>query len=794
MARATINIPFAKSGYVKESEPNTVFLTDSNTIYDIALEVLGNSTYHRGICFGIGSIPSALQHARLYGISFTFYLYADETYSASSDISTLWIYPAGNFSPSTLTYNTKPSMVSVPKGEHYPKTSIQKKVWGNYVSYNVDSDVPALSKSASIYLQNRSVYLQQYNTRFDVWRTKTVLANGSDAPYITVEYDDTETVKSIISGVNLPSGNKNPTLDLNFYWNLIRDENQDYYCIATYWEQASGTLYWRESGADTWNQIVAVNSTVGGSATIPANTLAAGKTYEYYIEATDVFGNTSQTSVGTFKTPTTQLTQTNCPTSGYVNPRNAVSFEWYYNSSIGTFAAGSTTLHWRVSGAENWTDVQAVTGANSLTIPANTFPTASTIQWYLSGTDSTGYASQTSVYSFSTAAGAITAQAVSPSNTVQSNNQPITFNWTYSSPDGFAPSRYKFMWKLVTDADWTTLVDSTEVVNTYTFPAYTFPAGEIRWGVVPYNIDGTAGTGRSVTFVCYGAPDAPVVYAENAPFTTVSWQASDQQAYQIKVDDTVYGPYFGTEKTLQIPDKLEDGEHTVGVSVVGTYGLWSDWGTSIINVQNVPGEEIVLGGNGGVDVFLSWATAEETSDFLIFRDNVQIGRTAEISFTDRYAAGEHTYKVINRFSDGNYSESNEVTLDTNIDGTYISLLSGGEWLKIKYMLKSASDQEYEESVETVYNHFAGDSYPSVSISKYRERALKYSAVFLNVDEADHTAFKNMLRKPVVMKFENGNVIAGVIDSWTVLHRKHYYTAYTFSLRQIEWEDYVDDTT
>lgn len=260
------------------------------------------------------------------------------------------------------------------------------------------------------------------------------------------------------------------------------------------------------------------------------------------------------------------------------------------------------------------------------------------------------------------------------------------------------------------------------------------------------------------------------------------------------MDDVIYGPYFGTEKVFSIPDKLEDGEHTIGVSVVGTYGLWSEWGTAIVTVQNVPGEEIVLGGVPGVDNFLSWATAEETSDFLIFRDGVQIGRTAEISFTDRYAAGEHTYKVINRLSDGNYSESNEVTLDANIDGTYISLLSGGEWLKIKYMLKSASDQEYEESVETVYTHLAGDHYPSASISNYYERSLKYSAVFLFTEEADHAKFKAMLKRPVIMKFENGNVIVGVIDSWTVLHRKHYYTAYTFSLQQIEWEDYVDDTT
>lgn len=492
----------------------------------------------------------------------------------------------------------------------------------------------------------------------------------------------------------------------------------------------------------------------------------------------------------------------NAPTSGYVNPRESTSFSWIYEKDTSSgydcygdeYGQSSATFYWKKSSDESYTAVQISGTTQGVTIPANTFPIGSAIQWYVEGTDDGGTTSQTDVYSFSTSAGAVTATPVSPKNTIESNNASITFRWNYSSPDGFAPSRYKFRWKLASASEWTTIVDSTDVVNEYTFPAYTFPAGEIRWGVVPYNIDGVQGTGTSTTFICFGAPEAPVVSAESTPFSTVTWQASDQQAYKIKVDDVIYGPYFGTEKTFEIPNKLENGEHRVSVAVLGTYALWSEWGTSIINVQNVPGEEIVLGGNGGVDVFLSWATAEETSDFLIFRDNVQIGRTAEISFTDRYAAGEHTYKVINRLSDGNYSESNEVTLDTNIDGTYISLLSGGEWLKIKYMLKSASDQEYEESVETVYNHFAGDHYPSASISNYYERSLKYSAVFPFTEEADHAKFKAMLKRPVIMKFEDGNIVIGVIDSWTVLHRKHYYTAYTFSLRQIEWEDYVDDTT
>lgn len=492
----------------------------------------------------------------------------------------------------------------------------------------------------------------------------------------------------------------------------------------------------------------------------------------------------------------------NAPTSGYVNPRESTSFTWIYEKDTSSgydcygedYGQSSATFYWKTSSDETYTAVQISGATQGVTIPANTFPIGSTVQWYVEGTDDGGTTSQTDVYSFSTSAGAVTATPVSPKNTIESNNSPITFRWNYSSPDGFAPSRYKFMWKLASSSEWTALVDSTDVVNEYTFPAYTFPAGEIRWEVVPYNIDGVQGTGTSTTFICFGAPEAPVVSAESTPFSTVTWQASDQQAYKIKVDDVVYGAYFGTEKSFKIPDKLEDGEHRISVAVIGTYALWSEWGTSVITVQNEPGESITLSGNGDIENHLNWMTEETTSDFLIYRDDVEIGHTLGNGFNDRFAVGEHTYKVINRLPDGNYSESNEVTITAEADGTYISLLRGGEWLKIKYRLKDASDQQYTESIETVYNHLAGDDYPSVSISRFKERSLKYSAVFLYVDEEDHTKFKNMLRKPVIMKFENGNMIIGVIDSWTRLHRKNYYTAYTFSLRSIEWEDYVDDTT
>lgn len=777
MANATVRLPITLTNQIREDEPYTVFKITDNEEYQISKKS-GKFYYVLG---KIADMPKYCRHNVLIGFRFTAFLHSSGQTTYGSIKYARLMQP---YDQDTVNYNNRPALSYEFNAVYLEPSS----------SYDITQDY---SKSVVLAAQalklDICLYVNAGNDNGPLF-TRAVLSDGSTKPYLEIIYDDTVKIPSKISYTRSQlSGNVNPADEKTLTWDLVKDTSSvSGYIAEEEWDQDSAEFRYRVQGESTWQTITVTGNTKG--VTIPAYTFETGNTYEYQISVTDEDGTTTETAVYTFTTPATQITPSGSPTSGYVNPRNARSFGWYYGSSVGTVASGNTTLHWRVSGASAWNDVAATQGADSLTIQANTFPTASTIEWYLSGTDSTGYASQTSVYSFSTSAGRVTATPVSPISTVESNNEEITLTWTYTSADGFAPSRFILYWKLITDDNWTVLVDSATAATSYTAPANTFTAGEIQWRVLPYNIDGVAGSGDSASFIAYGAPEAPVVSAEAVPYTTVSWQATGQEAYEVQVDGTTYGPYFGTEKLFNLPERLEDGQHTIRVRILGNYGLWSQYGSAIITVANQPGAEIVLGGVGGVDAFLNWATAASETDFLIYRDDVQIGHTAQTAFTDRLAVGEHRYYIVNRLSDGNYSESNEVTLDTNIDGTYISLLSGGEWLKIKYMLKSSSDQEYEESVETVYNHFAGDHYPSASISNYYERSLKYSAVFPFTEEADHAKFKAMLKRPVIMKFENGNIVIGVIDSWTVLHRKHYYTAYTFSLRQIEWEDYVDDTT
>ena len=323
--------------------------------------------------------------------------------------------------------------------------------------------------------------------------------------------------------------------------------------------------------------------------------------------------------------------------------------------------------------------------------------------------------------------------------------------------------------------------------------AETFDAGAIEWRVIPYNIDGVVGTGASASFIAYGAPVRPTVFTDGVPFLAVLWQAEEQESFQILVDDESYGPYFGTEKQFLLPSYLEDGEHTVKVRTMGVYGLWSKWGETSVTIQNEPGESIALAAVSGLDISLSWETEEETSDFLIYRDGTLIGRTNATEFADRAVLGTYNYTVINRLPDGNYSISNDAAATAMSDQPNIALLSGGSWVAIKYSKQGQKDPEYSDSAETIYNHLAGNRFPSVFRSGFQESSMSFSALFLANQEEERKAFTAMFGQPVILKMRDGTVFIGILDNWKKSHGKNHWTLYEFTIRRIEWEDYRDDT-
>lgn len=491
--------------------------------------------------------------------------------------------------------------------------------------------------------------------------------------------------------------------------------------------------------------------------------------------------------------------------SGYKNPRNAITLSWKldysaaetYRCADENFKTASGTFYWKVSGAESYNSLSLTANQNSLTIPANTFPTESTILWYLDLTDSAGNHLIGSEHVFSTTDGTATATPLSPINSVENGGNPITLSWEVSNTTGEAPSRIVVEWARSTaqSATWYELLDVSEAVYSCEAPADTFPGGNIYWRVTAYNADSVAGpTSTPVLFQCIAPPAAPEsVAGDGAPFTTISWQAETQTAFEISVDGIVVVRKFGTGiYSYMLKEPLEDGEHEVVIRVQGDYGYWSNPTAATISVLNAGSGSITLNGNFNVDADLYWicSSSEENIIFRVYRDGKMIAKTKGLEFLDRFVLGEHVYHVLAELSGGNYIRSGEISGTLRSCVTRIAPTAGGEWMELLLSEKSDSVQTFTWNRSITLRHYAGAAYPVAEMSPYEDRIAAYDCAFKTVQEAK--AFEALRGQIVILKSRGGEVVIGVLNQLNKV-AGDFYIAFTFSIQQIHWEDMIDDT-
>lgn len=496
------------------------------------------------------------------------------------------------------------------------------------------------------------------------------------------------------------------------------------------------------------------------------------------------------------------VVQVNSPTGGNISR----SVDHTFGATLVTtgvpytpYTMASAVLHWRSDTSDPYTNVSMVTSGvdASVTIAANTFP-AGTLYWYIEATDNTGTTTVTPVYTVSTLASDIDAQPVSPINTVEISNDDITFVWRFASTSGEAQNGADLEYS--TDGTiWQELASVEGTVTSVVIPSGTFFGGTVYWRVRSYNGSGTSGPwSNTAQFVAYGAPASPTVTVDNRPFATIRWQGQNQIAFEIDVDGVSCGPFLGADKSYELFDYLKDGRHTAKVRILGDAELWSQWGETRFDIQNVPTGTITLRGRTNIDADLLWGA--DTGDYYVYRDGKIIARTNAPVFADRTALGTHDYQVIERLASGDYNASAVITRTPSVDCQHIAALSGGDWIAIPHTLKGQSDPTYSESQNVAHNHVGGMDLPTASIGTYRDDSGTYSAVFLYTEKREHERFRALRGKPVILKTADGEVMIGILHAWERSpkldrHRTEQvrYTAYTFTIQRIGWEDFIDDT-
>ena len=559
--------------------------------------------------------------------------------------------------------------------------------------------------------------------------------------------------------------------------------------------QQSATLYWRSSTSDPWSSIPASGGTK--NLYVPAYTFPSNKTITWYIEATDTGGATSTSTQMSFATASPVITPQDSPTSGYADPREAITFSWYFTDGINAYDQRSAALRWRVEGASTWNTVTASGTQQSVTVAANTFPIQSVIEWMLTGVDRGGTTSQTDVFSFSTTASTAYAVCNYPVGRTEDGSKDITFRWSVRNSDGTLPSRVVVKWKKSSETatSWRTLLDTTEPAMSVTAEAGTFPSGGIDWQVVAYNRDSVAGPASLASFVCVTAPDPPSgLTATAVPRTTISWQATGQEAYEIQIDGETVKTGYGPSMMLYFLDEpLSDGVHVIRVRIQGDAGRWSNWAETSVNITNVPKGSISLSGRFRVDGNLEWTrtgSSVEPEVIAIYRDGKWIGKaTGKTSFLDRLVLGKHVYRVEYWFLDGHYSRSNEITGTMESDLLRIADLEGGDWMCLNLSNSSDRKQIFAWSKKQALHTVTGSTWPVLETAPYETLVGKYECAFKNQACADK--FEALRGKMVILKSKGGNILIGGLMSMDKTITE-FYTVFAFTVTQSHWEDFIDD--
>lgn len=619
----------------------------------------------------------------------------------------------------------------------------------------------------------------------------------SEPVKIVVNYTDQELTFKPFFTTNFLVPYRNPHKEGYFYFYISAVEN---YTPVSVKKPTSTVFHWRKQGDQAYNDI-AVQGDLN-YVYVPANTFPAGVTIESYLTSTFEDGTTNDSTTYSF------TTKDSSASARYVSPNQSIQDEtkeivlkWSSSAPSYSGVINGFDVEFRAEN-EEWSEPIHVSGeTRQYSVPANTFG-VSKIYWRVRAYNADDVPGGWSETYFTTIDTPSIAEALAPNATINDGTIPILFTWKTSNKSGTASTGADLQYS-IDNITWNGLgpaaVSGPQIpgnVHEYELPGNTLLPGVIFWRVRSYNRNISPGDwSAALSFVNRAAPRVLDLETTTKPWAVVNWQSDDQLTYEVFVDGESLGSFFGGERQYQLPDYLSDGDHTVGVRVLGSFSLWSQILETQVHIENSPALQLVLKAMTDIDTELVWTGG--VGDFYIYRDGLMIGHTNEHSFTDRTAVGVHDYLVVERLASGDYNASAVLTRTPSVDCQHIAALAGGEWIAIPHTLKSQSDPAYSESQEVEYNYLAGSDYPTASVGSQRNDSGSYSAVFLYTEQDEHKRFLALRGKPVIFKTADGEVMIGILHAWErkpkLSRNKQYYTAYTFNIQRVGWGDFIDDT-
>lgn len=408
------------------------------------------------------------------------------------------------------------------------------------------------------------------------------------------------------------------------------------------------------------------------------------------------------------------------PSGGaFVNRAAAQTFTFSVNvpnAYDGTVLGRTTTFRWRTVGSA--TEHTIAVAGQSVTVPANTFPAQSNIEWRVECVTEHGQSAVSAWQTVTTTDAAPLAPInLAPQNVFLHNDEDNVFSWQHNSPSGTPQSRAELQWS-ADGATWSALANVSGSANYVTVPANTLTAGQKLWRVRTYNADNVAGEwSESAQIVLMGAPVPPAILALTAsPRAYVRWSSADQLGWRVTFSDADgnlfdSGEQFGNAREYRADGFLSDGVAHYTVAVANEYG-WSvtegDFtvenapsGTLMLSAQEVSGEAV-----------LRWSASGAFDDLYLLRGGIPIAKVTGLTeYRDRAACGTEVYQILGTVG-AYYTLSNEAETSVRVETMSIFDVDGGEAMELRLKRGSMPVVARSEASDVSYYHFSGQRYPT----------------------------------------------------------------------------------
>lgn len=640
------------------------------------------------------------------------------------------------------------------------------------------------------------------------WRVKAYnqYQSADDAAWVQAAFTVTYDAVSQVVPVNSPtsgiiSAGSNRTFSVALQASGV---------VYTPFTVSAATFYWRSGESGDFTAVTMTPSGNQASATIPAGTFPSG-TIQWYAEATDNTGRTTRTETFTLQAlNATVEAAPAAPINTLKSGSGPIVFRWTYGSIDGA-PQGKAEIRYSTDGEETWHMLPTILGsATETTVPAGTFP-GGTITWQVRAYNEEGtegpWSSSVSFLSF----------AAPIVGGVTGDGKPfLTVSWQVEGQQAFEVEvngrtygpyygedvRSYTLPEPLADGKYTARVRAQNRYGLWSeWAEGNVDVINVHGQTVPFGAE----SGESVLVSMFLAEEPPVITQQPQDITTngqaklttkfimpntsffkcqwfslapgaTEWQAATSEA-------TVSRPQNG--RTL-----------TLSAAQVQTYNGYKFRLRVRSNVGIVYSREalVTYGTPEQTSPLITGYFPSPTGYFLIYRDDVLIGKTYNTRFHDRTALGTHEYYALQVIPDGYYTKSSPatVTATASVKCPMIGKLDGGDFIELKLSENRSRLQSFSRRRQVAYTQYAGAKYPAAELGEHETMTGSFDVAYRQKDAAAADAFEALLGEAVILKTPGGKVVIGILEGWD-LGDTRFYKSFRCNLQQMDWGEFVDET-